>query len=311
MMEHEDVRAALELAAVEPGGLDRLAAGDTNEASFLAGHLAGCPGCMDELTRLRRADMLLRPVLASTPTPELRARTLAYVRAVGRERNAVTGAPAGASATATGPSVAGERVGPAPTPARERPTVGATGATGAAAAGAAVAVTPTATSIHRPRRILRAAWPAAVAAALVIGLSGGFLVAANRPAPDAGDAAVALAELSRESTALLAAPDAARVVLADSAGVARGSVIVAPSAGRMVAIAVDLPDPGAGRQYRCWVEVAGSRTLLWTMVVTGSVAWWIGPAALPANLGPGTRFGVSLVTSGSGGAGQPVLTGGL
>jgi len=271
MMEHDDIRAALELAAVEPGGLDRLTAGDTGEAAALAGHLAGCAGCMDELTRLRRADMLLRPVLATTAPPELRARTLAYVRAVGRER----GVPAVAAPMPAFPAVA----------AASRMPI----------------------AMLRPTR--RAAWPAAVAAALVIGLAGGFLVAGDRAAP--GPAAAAFTEVSRESAALLAAPDAARVVLADAAGVARGSIIVAPSAGRMVAIAVDLPDPGAGRQYRCWVEVGGSRTLLWTMVLTGGVAWWSGPVALPANLGPGARFGVSLVAVGSGGLGQPVLTGGL
>jgi hypothetical protein len=277
MMEHADIRAALELSAVEPGGLDRLAAGDTGEAAALAGHLAGCAGCMDELTRLRRADMLLRPVLATTAPPELRARTLAYVRAMGRER----GAQAVAAPMPRPPDVASD-VAPAPRIPAAAP---------------------------RPGR--RPAWPAAVAAALVIGLAGGFLLAGGRAAPVAGDAAVAFAEVSRESAALLAAPDAAQVVLADAAGVARGSVVVAPSAGRMVALAVDLPDPGAGREYRCWVEVGGSRTRLGTMWLVGSVAWWSGPAALPANLGPGARFGISLVTLGSGGLGEPVLTGGL
>jgi hypothetical protein len=277
MMEHEDIRAALELAAVEPGGLDRLAAGDTGEAAALAGHLAGCAGCMDELTRLRRADMLLRPVLATTAPPELRARTLAYVRAMGRER--------GAQAVAA-PVSAPRDVAPAVAPASR--------------------IQPAAL---RPGR--RAAWPAAVAAALVIGLAGGFLLAGGRAAPVAGDAAVVFAEVSRDSAALLAAPDAARVVLADAAGVARGSVIVAPTAGRMVAVAVDLPDPVAGSEYRCWVEVGGSRTRLGTMWLTGSVAWWSGPAALPPNLGPGARFGVSLVTVGSAGPGEPILTGGL
>lgn len=277
MMEHDDIRAALELAAVEPGGLDRLAAGDTGEAAALAGHLAGCTACMDELTRLRRADMLIRPVLATTAPPELRARTLAYVRARGRER----GAPAEAAPMRASPDVPPD-VAPAPRIPAAAP---------------------------RPGR--RAAWPAAVAAALVIGLAGGFLLAGGRAAPVAGDAAVAFAEVSRESAALLAAPDATQVVLADAAGVARGSVIVAPTAGRMVAVAVDLPDPVAGREYRCWVEVGGSRTPLGTMWLTGSVAWWSGPAALPPNLGPGARFGVSLVTVGSGGPGEPVLTGGL
>jgi hypothetical protein len=79
----------------------------------------------------------------------------------------------------------------------------------------------------------------------------------------------------------------------------------------MVAVAVDLPDPGAGREYRCWVETGGVRTRLGTMWLTGSVAWWNGPAELPASLGPGSRFGVSLVTVGSTGAGDPILTGGL
>lgn len=281
MMEHDDIRAALEIAAVEPGGLDRLAAGDTGEAAALAGHLAGCAGCMDELTRLRRADMLLRPVLATTAPPELRARTLAYVRAMGRER--------GAQAVAA----------PMPSPPAVTPAV----APAAARAARVPAAAP------RPGR--RAAWPAAIAAALVIGLAGGFLLAGGRAAPVAGDAAVAFAEVSRESATLLAAPDVAQVVLADAAGVARGSVIVAPTAGRMVAVAIDLPDPVAGSEYRCWVEVGGSRTRLGTMWLTGSVAWWSGPAALPPNLGPGARFGVSLVTVGSAGPGEPILTGGL
>ena len=279
MMEHQDVRAALEIAAVEPGGLDRLAAGEEADAAALAGHLAICAGCADELTRLRRADRLIRPAIAVSPSPELRARTLDYVRAVGRER--------GASGTK-------------PTE-LEAPQVLAIRSAGLEPSRAAGTL----------RRGRRAAWPAAVAAALVIGLAGGLLAAGGRAAPDLSDAAVALTEVSHESAALLGAPDAARVTLWDSAGAARGSIVVAKSAGRMVAVAVDLPDPGAGREYRCWVEVGGVRTRLGTMWLTGSVAWWNGPAALPADLGPGARFGVSLVSVGSGGAGDPVLTGGL
>ena len=279
MMEHQDVRAALEIAAVEPGGLDRLAAGEEADAAALAGHLAICAGCADELTRLRRADRLIRPAIAVSPSPELRARTLDYVRAVGRER--------GASGTK-------------PTE-LEAPQV-------LAIRGAGLEPSRAAGTLRRGRR---AAWPAAVAAALVIGLAGGLLAAGGRAAPDLSDAAVALTEVSHESAALLGAPDAARVTLWDSAGAARGSIVVAKSAGRMVAVAVDLPDPGAGREYRCWVEVGGVRTRLGTMWLTGSVAWWNGPAALPAGLGPGARFGVSLVSVGSGGAGDPVLTGGL
>ena len=77
-----------------------------------------------------------------------------------------------------------------------------------------------------PRRSRRAAWPAAVAAALVIGLGGGFLAAGSGAPPNPSDAAVALTEVSRASSTLLAAPDAARIVLADSAGAARGSIVL-------------------------------------------------------------------------------------
>ena len=43
MNDHAAVREQPRLAAVQPGGLDRLTAGDTTEAATLAGHLAGCP----------------------------------------------------------------------------------------------------------------------------------------------------------------------------------------------------------------------------------------------------------------------------
>ena len=55
VMDHRDVREQLELAAVEPGGLDRVMAGDTVEAAALVSHLAGCDDCMTELGRLRRS----------------------------------------------------------------------------------------------------------------------------------------------------------------------------------------------------------------------------------------------------------------
>ncbi len=290
MMEHEDVREALEIAAVEPGGLDRIAAGEGDEAAAASRHLADCAGCTDELARLRRVEVLLRPAIALSPPPELRARTLDYVRAVGRVRGAPEAVP---SAPDAGLDVAPVAVGAALAP----------GATGGAPRSNR--------SSARFRRGRRAAWPAAVAAALVIGLAGGILVSGRAQAPDSTDASVALTEVSHESATLLGAPDAARVTLWDSSGAARGSIVVAKSAGRMVAVAVDLPDPGLGRAYACWVEVGGVRTRLGMMWLTGSVAWWNGPAALPASLGPGAQFGVSLVTTGSGGAGDPVLTGRL
>src|SRR5437762_4318269 len=85
-MDHTEVRGLLEDAAIEPGGLERLMAGDTPTASIVAGHLAGCPDCAEELERLRRSIGIIRPTVRAVPPPELRERTLAYVRAVGRPR---------------------------------------------------------------------------------------------------------------------------------------------------------------------------------------------------------------------------------
>ena len=93
-MDHDEALEALQLAAVEPGGLDRLMAGDTPQAAAIAGHLAGCEACTTELERLRRAVPLLRDVVRTTPPADLRERTLALVRERGLPRAASTVATA-------------------------------------------------------------------------------------------------------------------------------------------------------------------------------------------------------------------------
>ena len=87
-MDHAEALELIELAAVEPDGLERLMAGDTPESSAVAGHLAGCPACVEELARIRRTATLAREVIAAQPDPVLRDRTLAFVREVGRDRSA-------------------------------------------------------------------------------------------------------------------------------------------------------------------------------------------------------------------------------
>ena len=86
-MDHDEVREQLELAATEPAGIDRLMAGDTPLAAAIAAHLAGCSSCTDELDRLRRAAIIIGDAVRTTPPPELRERTLAFVREVGRIRD--------------------------------------------------------------------------------------------------------------------------------------------------------------------------------------------------------------------------------
>jgi Anti-sigma-K factor rskA len=104
-MDHDDVLEEIELAAVEPGGLARLMAGDTPVAAAVVGHLAGCERCAEELRRMSRAAPLLRDVVRTTPPADLRDRTLAYVREYGRPRGDEAGVAAAHTAAATSGAV--------------------------------------------------------------------------------------------------------------------------------------------------------------------------------------------------------------
>ncbi len=79
---------ALEVAAVEPRGLETLAEGCTPEDAAVVAHVAACAGCAAEAARLREIAALLRAGLAPVASADLRGRTLAYVHAVGRPRGA-------------------------------------------------------------------------------------------------------------------------------------------------------------------------------------------------------------------------------
>src|SRR5215218_9810367 len=106
-MDHAEARELLELATVEPGGFERLMAGDTAEASVLAGHLAGCGDCSDEMLRLRRTGAVAREIVRSTAPADLRQRTLDLVAAVGRDRSGMTvAADAPAAAAPVAPAAA-------------------------------------------------------------------------------------------------------------------------------------------------------------------------------------------------------------
>lgn len=89
-MDHDETRERLEIAALEPGGLDRLTAGDTAAAQAVAAHLAGCPSCSDELARLASVSDLVRATVREMPSPELRDRTLAAIRSSGVPRRGST-----------------------------------------------------------------------------------------------------------------------------------------------------------------------------------------------------------------------------
>ncbi|MCU0483934.1 MAG: anti-sigma factor [Chloroflexi bacterium] len=267
------VRDILEAAAVERDGVERLEAGDTQEAARVAGHLAACPPCADELVRLRRTAAVLRWALAEGPAPELRERTLALVRSAGVDRG---------------------RSEPAARPGGDAP---------------AEPATPSAA--RRGRRASGSAWLVAAAAVLVVGAFGAGFMAGGPASPAPGPLAVselALARLTGTHARIMDAADAVEVVLRDPSGVPRGMLAVAPSSGEMVAVAGGLQAAPAGTTYRCWIETGTGRTVLGTMYLAGDVGWWVGPVTIAGPVVRGTRFGVSLASPG-GDAVEPVLVG--
>ncbi|GAC1673770.1 MAG: hypothetical protein NVS9B8_16410 [Candidatus Limnocylindrales bacterium] len=276
-MDHSEVRDLLEAAAIEPGGHDRLMAGDTTTAARVAGHLAGCRACADELERLRRSVGLIRPTIRSMAPPDLRNRTLAYVAAVGRPR----GPAVVESAPAAGPTV-------------------------------------NATDDRRAQRalLLRRRWPAvaAVAAALIVAVSGtALVVSVNRAAAARTQAAQieALGEVARWTARVDAQPDVRRISLASATGgPSRGSLVFSPTSTELVVVADGLTPAPAGREYRCWIEIGTNRSSIGKMFFGGTLAYWVGAVPQVSGLPADVRFGVSLVDLGrTATPGDPVLVG--
>ena len=274
-MDHNEVRELLEDAAVEPGGLERLMAGDTPNAALVAGHLAGCAECAAEMERLRRSVGMIRPAVQAVPPPELRERTLAYVAALGRPRGAdvaVDGEPA-APASTDHP--------PVPVAARRRP---------------------------------RFAPLLAMAAVLVLAVVGtGLAVNASRDTVARGQAAEieALGDVARWTLDVDAQPDAKRIELASATGDGTNATLLySPKTSGLVVVAEKLVPPPNGKEYRCWVEIGGKRQPIGRMFFGGNLAYWVGDVPEVAGLDQSARFGVSLIDLASPQTpGQPVLVG--
>ncbi|MGZ8438949.1 MAG: anti-sigma factor domain-containing protein [Candidatus Limnocylindrales bacterium] len=292
-MDHDATREQLELAAVEPGGIDRLVAGDTATAQAVAAHLAGCPDCTDELARLERASRLIGTTLRETPPADLRERTLASVRALGRARG-----PVPAAAVAGAPAVE-----PFPAPvvlAPARPDV---------------AATPARTSSGRGRGAALG-WVAAIAAAIVLSVTTTSLLVGGRVDQQLAEQSDTIHTLQEVTTATLrvtAEPDAQHVALTGTSDPSLvGSLVFSPSTSDLVVVTTGLAQPPAGHEYRCWVERAGQRQRVGKMFFSGGLAYWIGPVPAVSGLSSDARFGVSLVdASGSAIDTPPVLGGGL
>jgi len=281
-MDHAEALELIELAAVEPDGLDRLMAGDTPESSAVAGHLAGCQACVAELARTRRAAALAREVIASAPDPALRDRTMAFVRDVGRDRTMPVSAP-GAEAPPASVGSVSPAAAPPPSPIRPTPA-------------------------RRPWVAI-----AGIAAALLLAVGLGFAIATVlSPADDLRQDVAVLQETTETALRLQAAPDTEQVALAatmDGAASA-GSVSFSRSGGDLLVVATGLAPLETGAEYICWVEAGGERRRLGEMYSGGDLESWAGEVAGLADLPPDAVFGVSLVPEGAE-SGTPVLTGSL
>jgi hypothetical protein len=257
-MDHDEALEHIELAAAEPGGLERLTAGDTAMAAAVVAHLAGCERCSDELRRLSRAAPLLRDLVRTTPPADLRERTLAYVREQGR--------PRGVAASSETP---GESVAAAPD--RARPSRRTRVPAWAAAVAAATVLV-----------IGSVAFIAGRADADRYGSAVAALENVNQATIDiSGDPAARRVRLA-----------------STTGGPTAGTLLFSPSTTKLVVVASDLQMPPSGKEYRCWVEVGGHRANVGRMFFADELAFWVGDTPEVSDLPDGTRFGVSLVDAG-------------
>jgi len=284
-LDHADVLEALDLAAVEPGGLTRLVVSPGPVGSAVVAHLAACDDCATELARLRRVDGLLRAGMGPGPTLELRERTLELIRGVGIER--------------------GEAI--------ERSEAAA----GAVAAADAAAAVPIRLDERRRRGPGFTLWAASLAAAAVIAVGGTALVvgSAAQRTIDAERAQNASAvAVAQSALGLVLDPTAIRIPMASPSGTATGLVLVAPTDFKTAVVAAGLPEAPVGKQYACYVVIDGARVLVGRMAERGDVYAWTGTVDAFAGVAGSSigEYGVVLVPAGSESVdGTPVLSGSL
>ncbi len=267
-MDHDETREQLDLAALEPGGIERLMAGDTPTAQAVAAHLAGCPACSAELLRLERASRVIRSAVRELAPADLRERTLTAVRAEGVPRGRSAAAGAVPAPTVPAPAV------------RAAPTVPAPAVRAA------------------PRHsVLR--WVAAIAAAVVLSVVATSIIVGSRVderVAAQSESITALREVTLATLQISAEPDAEHVRLVSPTDPSLGgSLVFSPSTLQLSMVATGLTPPPAGFEYRCWVQVGESRARVGKMFFSGGLAYWVGPAPSVSGLSGGARFGVSLV----------------
>jgi len=280
-MDHAEVHELLGLAALEPGGIDRLLGADTRESAALGEHLSACRACRAELESFRASVATIRDAVQLAPSADLRHRTLEFVERVGRPR------PAGHS---------DQRTDVAPPP----------------PAGAG----PIRQGMRWPLPVRAATFVAGVAAsALIAGLVTWGAIDARVTAADAAIAEqrttiAGLGIIADWTLRLSGDPEVSHLRLdAADGGAQEGTVLLAGDRNELVMVASGLPVPAEGQEYRCWVEASGERVAIGRMYRAGELAYWVGELD-EAMADQDLTFGVTLVDAASSGlTGDVVLVG--
>ena len=269
-MEHERVIETMEFAALEAGGLDRLMAGDTATSQAVAAHVAGCASCGAELAMIERDARVIADVVATTPSADLRDRTLATVRERGVQRGAIE------------PAV--DKAAPPPAPIvgpGRRVTLG-----WVAAIAAAVVLSVGLTSAVMGDRAQDRSAAQSAAIDTLRSVAKATITVASRP--------------DATSVDLVGTADPTQ----------SGSLVFSPSSTEVVVVASGLTEPPVDQEYSCWVDAGSGRVRIGKMYFGGGYAYWVGESAALAGLDSPATFGVSLVDAGVPAKGsEPVLIG--
>ena len=97
---------------------------------------------------------------------------------------------------------------------------------------------------------------------------------------------------------------------APDGGAQAGTVLFSDATGELAMVASGLPALPEGQEYRCWVEVDGTRVPIGTMYRAGELSYWVGEVDETIGVDAGRAFGVSLMASAADGVdGEVVLLG--
>ena len=92
-----------------------------------------------------------------------------------------------------------------------------------------------------------------------------------------------------------ASPDAQRVTLASTDGSeVYGSLLFSPSTTELVVVADGLVKPPEGQEYRCWLDMDGTRQDVGRMFFADDLAFWVGDTPAVSSIAGEATFGVSL-----------------